>query len=221
MGKTRVASEISARLHPKTAVAILDLFLPELRAFDTGLLSLRIALGKRLGRGSFPLFDLGFAHYWQQTHPGTSRDRSAIPFLEESEILSNIVGSLATLPLVGGIMATVKLGNKAFESVRDYQILKSPVLAEALSLPIGELAKVLPELLALDLSACRPDERPLIIIDTFEALQSDKNLVDGSSAQRAARRRDELEVGIPWMDSAALLGARRSRHRRRDHREGI
>lgn len=182
VGKSRLMSQLISEMPESVAVGRLDFFLPEMRVFDTALLSLRKSLGAILGRSAFPRFDVAFAMYWQATHPGSATTRSQLPFLEESEILNDIVGEMAQIPWISGLIATAKLTTRAVDAIRRHRVLADPLIRELAESPPARLALLLPELFGADLAAVNDGPAVAIAVDSFEALANEPDLVDGSPA---------------------------------------
>jgi len=199
IGKSRLSMRI-AEDSPAAPSARIDFYLPELRGFDSALVAIRRQLGARLGRGSFPLFDVAFAHYWQQTRPGGGGKESQIPFLEESEILWDIASTFASVPIVGGLFATARAGTKAYDLISRHRLLANPALAGLSQWSAHEVGELLPELLGRDLSERRTQsERPIIYVDTYEALLQSPELVDGTSAAGWLERLIGSARGTTWV----------------------
>ena len=183
IGKSRLAARAHEELAASSPTARIDFYLPELRGLDSALMAIRRQLGKSLGKGAFPLFDLAFAHYWNLTHPVSAGHATQIPFLEESEILWDITSSFAAIPAVGALIAAFKAGSKVHEAVARHKVLKNPYIAGLAELDAHDAALVLPEYLGLDLSEQSSRvSRPVVLVETLEALAAGPDLVDGSAA---------------------------------------
>lgn len=200
IGKTRLSQRVEEALGSEHPSVRIDFYLPELRGFDSALMAIRRGLGAKLGRGAFPRFDLAYAHYWRLTHPGDAGQAAAIPFLEESEILSDIVTSFSTLPGIGAVVAAAKGAGMAYAWLHRHSMLKEPVVADIPTLDVHEIGIALPEFLGLDLAALphwKP--RPIIFVDTLEALMAGTELVDGESAGSWLEAAIASSHGTTWV----------------------
>jgi len=85
---------------PNVITATLDFDVPVHRQPDAALLSLRKAIGETCKAG-FPSFDLGYAVYWQKSHPDAPLGDDLKLLLEPSSLLSQLLDDSGKLPLIG------------------------------------------------------------------------------------------------------------------------
>ena len=179
--------------------ASLDLESPPSRRPDTGLLSLRLQLQDRAGI-RFPAFDVAYARYFTLTRPGMSlRDHHPELFREENEILEDLLGVagdvLAEIPGIGLAYKYLdRWGRRARAWWRERGL---EVLAGTDELKAHELLQELPKYFGADLCDAMfsnqgespPNHRkarPVILLDSYEALWRDSSNRSGYGALRRA-----------------------------------
>jgi len=167
-GKSRLLAEMrdraSERGHP---CALVDLQAPALRQVENALAAARAHLGAC--KIKFPRFDIGYAALWQRLHPHLRISREALPLVEHSDVLTDILDGASGVPVFG---TAVRLTDAAARRVRRWQWIKSDAtLGELDELSSGRLMEAVTFLFVRDLLAgVVPDSPPVLFIDAYEAL---------------------------------------------------
>ncbi len=209
-GKSALARECERILHRlreaapnmpnprRYAVAKVDFEDARLRRIDEALLSLRLQLSKTSGM-SFGAFDTAFARYFTLTNPGVDmRKRHPELFRGENELLNDLldwsevgveaVAEAASLA-VPGMNILYKYGARLTGKVRQWWDMRGKQVLRGLDdLHPDEIAENLPSYLGADICyAIAADEtlRPVILLDTYEALWRERGQKDGDAARRA------------------------------------
>lgn len=111
IGKSRLLREIKENHCGGARTALVDLQIPTMSQQEDALAALRVELGHQGVR--FDRFDIAYAVLWQRLHPHLQLSRTELPFIGESEILGNIVDSVAAVPIVGTAIGLMKLLDRA------------------------------------------------------------------------------------------------------------
>ncbi len=173
IGKSRLLSEFSKSLPESIPQATLDLQAPSLRQVDTALGGLRKQLARH--RINFARFDIAYSVYWQRFNPHLELSRKELPFIEQSQILSEIADSAVGLPLFATASSLVRLVSRAFSSTRRWATVREDsYLAGLDELPAENLGDALSYFFAHDIDQhARETSRGYVLfIDTHEALTS-------------------------------------------------
>ncbi len=125
----------------------------------------------------FPSFDIAYAFFWERTNPQTPLARADFPFLEEGDVLAEVIEAVGDVPGVGLVTkiprAVARLGRKtkAWWTKRGRADLQ-----ELASLGTDEILDRLPMFWAADLNAALAvtGERVVLFLDTYEALWEGK-----------------------------------------------
>ena len=172
---------------------------PASRAVHEALLSLRLQLAKS-GKVRFPAFDTAFARYFVLSSPGVNfRQRHPELFRRgESEILGDLVDWSETgiaevvegaKEVVPGLSLLYKYGSRLTGRAREWWERRGKTVLKGLDdLRTDELLEKLPTYLGADLCdaiKAAPSLRPVVILDTYEALWRDRGQRDGDAARRA------------------------------------
>jgi tetratricopeptide (TPR) repeat protein len=169
IGKSRLLRELRVRAPEGWRAAALDLQVPAMRQQEDALAVLRAELG---GQGvRFDRFDLAYAVLWQRIHPHLRISRETLPFVEESGILTEIVDSVAGLPVFGTALGLLKAAEKVTTDVRRRsRIRHDETLSSLDDLPNAEIVDAVTFLFAEDLRAASETRPYVLTIDTYEAL---------------------------------------------------
>lgn len=170
IGKSRLLRELTNRVAKSHRTATLDLQVPALRQPDAALAVLRAELGSQQVR--FDHFDVAYAVLWQRLHPHLKVSRRELPFVEHSDVLTEILDGVAGVPVFGTAVALLRLADAAPSSIRERRALgRSPILKQLDSLSNTELADAVTYLFAQDLRGATVDAKPYVLfIDAYEAL---------------------------------------------------
>ncbi|RKS79690.1 hypothetical protein BZB76_1165 [Actinomadura pelletieri DSM 43383] len=168
IGKSRLLQELGRRSAETHRTATLDLQVPAMRQQEDALAVLRVELGRQGVR--FDRFDIAYAVLWQRLHPHLRLSSKELPFVEESEALSQILDGAAGLPVFGTGVGLLRLFGKATSGRRQRQQIKSDAtLGQLDDLTNAELADAVTYLFAEDLRD--GSDRPYIVfVDAYEAL---------------------------------------------------
>ncbi|KQC34870.1 ATP-binding protein [Frankia sp. ACN1ag] len=169
IGKSRLLRELRVRAPEGWRTASLDLQVPAMRQQEDALAVLRAELG---GQGvRFDRFDLAYAVLWQRIHPHLRISRETLPFVEESGILTEIVDSVAGLPVFGTALGLLKAAEKVTgDARRRSRIRHDETLSSLDDLPNAEVVDAVTFLFAEDLRAASQRRPYVLTIDTYEAL---------------------------------------------------
>ncbi|MGP4026431.1 hypothetical protein [Actinomadura sp. 3N407] len=206
IGKSRLLQELG-RLSDRThRTATLDLQVPAMRQQEDALAVLRVELGRQGVR--FDRFDIAYAVLWQRLHPHLRLSPKELPFVDESEALSQIVDGAAGVPVFGTGVGLLRLLGKATAGRRQrHRIKADETLSQLDDLTNAELADAVTYLFAEDLRD--GSDRPhVIFVDAYEAL-----VPTGARPGRAASQdvwlRDliaQLDHGLVVVGSREPLG---------------
>lgn len=168
IGKSRLLQEIRQRCTETYRTATLDLQIPAMRQQEDALAVLRVELGRQGVR--FDRFDIAYAVLWQRLHPHLRLSSKDLPFVDESEALSQVLDGAAGVPVFGTGVGLMRLLGKATSGMRQRQRIKSDdTLSKLDDLTNAELADAVTYLFAEDLRD--GSDRPyVILIDAYEAL---------------------------------------------------
>ncbi|MFC9973144.1 AAA family ATPase [Spirillospora sp. NPDC127200] len=169
IGKSRLLRELAERVKTSRPVATLDLQVPAMRQQEDALAVLRVALGRQGVR--FDRFDIAYAVLWQRLHPHLRLTASQLPFISESEALSQVLDGAAGIPVFGTGVGLVRLMEKGATNARRRHLVKNdPTLASLDELGNSELADAVTFLFAEDLRAGSADRGYVVFVDAYEAL---------------------------------------------------
>ncbi|WP_157609966.1 aminoglycoside phosphotransferase family protein [Spirillospora albida] len=168
IGKSRLLQELCRRRTDTHRTATLDLQVPAMRQQEDALAVLRVELGRQGVR--FDRFDIAYAVLWQRLHPHLRLSRKELPFVEESEALTQIIDGAAGVPVFGTGVGLLRLLGKATTGMRQRQKIKADETLQQLDdLTNAELADAVTYLFAEDLR--EGSDRPYVIfVDAYEAL---------------------------------------------------
>jgi tetratricopeptide (TPR) repeat protein len=209
-GKTalcRKLRQILAEEDPRRAVwGHLDLEEVPFREPARGLLQLRKTL-RDSGRIKFTAFDVAIAAYWEKAYPTEGVGKALKDILADSE---GVLGSIADnapawLDLAQELPAGLGLGVKgllfARKKLKERGAKREFEALQGLeNLDSTQLLEKLPYFLGVDLCAhlvYEPDRPPVVFIDTYEALWSDKTDKTGLAAVETDEWVRELVAASP------------------------
>ena len=195
--RNEAAATATAGVERRLALAKVDFDDERLKRIDSALYSLRLQLAQSCGF-AFHTFDAAFVSYYRKTRPGIDV-AAEFPelFMGEKEGLTNlldvlddhlsVVTELASVALPGanliykwGMRLTGRL--KTWWSTRG-----NKVLAGIEQLTPEEILQKLPSYLGVDLCdgiAAKPSIRPVIFLDTYEALWRERGQKDALTDRR-------------------------------------
>ena len=179
IGKTALRRHLGQRLDTVTDVcwAVVDFEAPANREPGSALFLMRNEL-KRKYRFRFPLFDLAYALYWEQTHPQTPLAQADIPGLEEGDLLLDLLLAVEDVPGLGLLTkipkAVAKIGGKAMDWWRG----RENELRLFAGLEPQQMLEHLSMFWALDLqrALATTGEQVVLFLDTYEALWQGKRV---------------------------------------------
>ncbi|CNE70377.1 Uncharacterised protein [Mycobacterium tuberculosis] len=168
IGKSRLLQEIRQRCAETHRTATLDLQVPAMRQQEDALAVLRVELGRQGVR--FDRFDIAYAVLWQRLHPHLRLSSKELPFVDESEALSQVLDGAAGVPVFGTSVGLIRLLGKATSGMRQRQRIKSDdTLSRLDDLTNAELADAVTYLFAEDLRD--GSDRPyVVLVDAYEAM---------------------------------------------------
>lgn len=200
IGKSRLLREMARKLATQRIVGWLDLERPPLSQPDAALLTLRAQLVSQ--RVNFGDFDLAYAIWWQRTNPHRRLERSQLPLIEESEVLSGLIDSISGVPLVGTAFNLLRVADRLGGSTRRWvRIKRRDVLRTLDERPVDELIDALTFFFAEAVrTSVEEQSRPFVLlVDGYEAL-------DPHSRSRAYRATDGFLRDLGAQLSGSLVG---------------
>ncbi len=202
IGKSRLLQELGQRSAETHRTATIDLQVPAMRQQEDALAVLRVELGRQGIR--FDRFDIAYAVLWQRLHPHLRLSPKELPFVDESEALSQIIDGAAGVPVFGTGVGLLRLLGKATSGMRQRQRIKSDdTLSQLDDLTNAELADAVTSLFAEDLRD--GSDRPYVIfVDAYEAL-----VPASARSGRAAAQDVWLRDLIAQLDKGAVVVASR------------
>lgn len=202
IGKSRLLQELGQRSAETHRTATIDLQVPAMRQQEDVLAVLRVELGRQGIR--FDRFDIAYAVLWQRLHPHLRLSPKELPFVDESEALSQIIDGAAGVPVFGTGVGLLRLLGKATSGMRQRQRIKSDdTLSQLDDLTNAELADAVTYLFAEDLRD--GSDRPYVIfVDAYEAL-----VPASARSGRAAAQDVWLRDLIAQLDKGAVVVASR------------
>jgi tetratricopeptide (TPR) repeat protein len=207
IGKSRLLRELRDRARATHRTATLDLQIPAMRQQEDALSVLRVELGRQGVK--FDRFDIGYAVFWQRLHPHLRMSRTDLPFVEESEALTQILDNASGIPVFGTGVSLIRLAEKAAAGVRRRRRIRIDDTLRSLDeLSNIDLADAVTFLFAEDLRDASADKPYVIFVDAYEALVSTSKRV-GRAAALDAWLRDlivQLDRGLVVVASREPLG---------------
>ena len=194
---SRNEAAAEARSERRLALAKVDFDDERLKRIDSALYSLRLQLGQSTGF-AFHTFDAAFVSYYKKTRPGIDV-AAEFPelFKGEKEGLADLldvlddhlslVTDLASVALPGANLI-YKWGMRLSGRLKTWWSTRgNQVLAGIEKLTPEEILQKLPSYLGIDLCdgiAAKPSIRPVILLDTYEALWRERGQKDALTDRR-------------------------------------
>ncbi|GLZ08912.1 hypothetical protein Acsp03_63780 [Actinomadura sp. NBRC 104412] len=207
IGKSRLLQELKDRCSSTHRTATLDLQVPAMRQQEDALAVVRVEFGRQGMK--FDRFDIAYAVLWQRLHPHLRLSRNELPFVSESEALTQILDGAAGLPVFGTGVGLVKLVEKATTGARRRRRIKVDETLRSLDeLTNVELADAVTYLFAEDLREASTEKPFVLFIDAYEALVPTR-LRSGRAAGTDVWLRDlvaQLDRGLTVVASRERLG---------------
>lgn len=191
-------AEKKARSGKGLALARVDFDDERLKRIDSALYSIRLQLGQASGL-SFLTFDAAFVSYYRKTRPGIDV-AAEFPelFRGENEAFADLLDvlgdnlsmavDLASIALPGAGLI-YKWGSRLTGRLKNWWSTRgNEVLAGIENLTPDELLQKLPSFLGIDICdgiAAKPSLRPVIVLDTYEALWRERGQKDALTDRRA------------------------------------
>jgi tetratricopeptide (TPR) repeat protein len=152
-------------------------------------------------RLDFPTFDIAYAVYWQQLHPQTELTRRELPFLEEGELLTEIVDAVQEVPGVGLLTQIPRFIHRTSRRAQEWWVRRGQrSLARLRELKAFEIERLLPSYWALDLNAQAGERPAVLLLDTYELLRHGHPAEGGATAVDEWVRNWILELpGVAWV----------------------
>lgn len=169
IGKSRTLKEMSRRVEGRARVGLIDLQVPALRQPENALAVLRAQFGKQGVR--FDRFDIAYLVLWQRLNPHQPLSRSGIPFAEESDLVAQVAGDVAGLPVFGTAIGLLRLVESMSWSVRRARGLKRDhVLRQLDDLSLADVRDAVVFLFAEGLRDAPSVRTDVVFFDAYEAL---------------------------------------------------
>ncbi|ONH22009.1 aminoglycoside phosphotransferase [Pseudofrankia asymbiotica] len=169
IGKSRLLRELRVQVPAGWRAAALDLQVPAMRQQEDALAVLRVEFGKQGVR--FDRFDIAYAVLWQRIHPHLRISRESLPFVEESGVLTEIIDSVAGVPVFGTALGLLKAAERVTSDARRrHRISRDETLSSLDELPNAEVVDAVTFLFAEDLRDASASRPYVLTIDTYEAL---------------------------------------------------
>ncbi|MEL6614075.1 MAG: hypothetical protein AAFQ53_18415, partial [Bacteroidota bacterium] len=233
IGKSALIRELRRRLReerpadrPPAVHARVDFTDPENRLPTTALVRARSDLHRQ--GVPFLSFDIAFAHYWSLAYPHLPLSKSELRFLEEGEMLADLVDAAAEIPGLGLVSKIPRALGKTRKAFQTYWHKRGQEELRRIA-ALDDADKVVDWLYvfwAADVKAWlaeEPGRRAVLFLDTLEALgASDGGGVRGAApddwVREWAGHLDGVLVTIAgrqklrWLDRDASWGAMIEQH---------
>lgn len=171
IGKSRLCHEVARSEGDSRLVVTVDFEAASSRDPMGLALHLRSEL-KRKGANTADL-DIGIAAMWQRANPHLAMNKQTLPFIEQSDVLIDVVNSLGDAPLVGTAYNLIKLSLNLQQSAsRKWRITRTEELQRLDELSMSDLGLLLAYLLArvLDEESSKRSLPSVVVMDSYEAL---------------------------------------------------
>lgn len=169
IGKSRLLRELQDGCPDGVRTAVLDLQIPALRQQEDALAVMRVALGRQGVR--FDRFDIAYAVLWQRLHPHLQLSRADLPFVQESEVLTQILDVAGGGGMFGTALSLLRVLEMARGGVKKWHRIRSDATLKQLDhLPSSELIDSVTFLFSEDLRAASTDRLYVLFVDAYDAL---------------------------------------------------
>ncbi|MCT9934960.1 AAA family ATPase [Planotetraspora sp. A-T 1434] len=169
IGKSRLLREFEQRAQSSCMVATLDLQVPAHRQQEDALAVLRMQFGRQGVR--FDRYDIAYAVLWQRLHPHLGLTRRELPFVESSEVLTEVLDTAAGVPVFATAVGLIKLLDRGADARKRRRHLRTDeTLGQLDQLPGADLVDAVTYLFAEDLRLSRKSRPYLVVIDAYDAL---------------------------------------------------
>lgn len=156
----------------------IDFKVKQHRLMDNALIYMRTELSKKY-KMRFPLFDFAYAYYLKKVSPHIPLNNDSIPFLEQGELLSDVILTFEDIPMINIATSISKVIEKSYKFYRDWKTQKKlNQINDMYLMEANELYEKLPLYFIEDINNFLKDTKNQMIIfmDTYEALwDGDKN----------------------------------------------
>lgn len=155
---------------------VIDFEIKQHRESDNALIYLRSELSKKY-KIKFPLFDCAYAYYLKKTSPQIPLNNNSLPFLEEGDLVTDIITTFHDIPLVGIPTKLGMLLNKGYHKYTNWVTKKRiEEIVDIAAMDSKELLEYLPAYFAEDLLSFleKNNKQAVIFLDTYEALWENK-----------------------------------------------
>ncbi|RSN08334.1 aminoglycoside phosphotransferase [Nonomuraea sp. WAC 01424] len=169
IGKSRLLREFEQRAQSSCMVATLDLQVPAHRQQEDALAVLRMQFGRQGVR--FDRYDIAYAVLWQRLHPHLGLSRRELPFVQSSEVLTEVLDATSGVPVFATAVGLIKLLDRGADARKRRRHLRTDeTLGQLDQLPGADLVDAVTYLFAEDLRLGRKDRPYLVVIDAYDAL---------------------------------------------------
>ncbi len=183
IGKTALRRYLAEQLETKKDVcwATVNFENPDNRKAEQALFLARHALRRSpyFKPFRFPSFDVAYAVYWEKAHPQTALSKKELPFLDEGDLLADIVNTVEEVPGLGLLPKIAKSVHKLKNTTRAWWLKRGREELQALpGLEASQILDRLPMFWASDVAEQleRTGEKLVVFLDTYEALWEGKRL---------------------------------------------
>ncbi|MEN8904773.1 MAG: tetratricopeptide repeat protein [Clostridiales bacterium] len=149
----------------------------------------------------FPIFDYALMTHLKMSNPMIKHNTDEMPYIEESEFLSEVLGTLGDIPIVGLIPSILKLGLRGKQIIDKWSLnSKKDIIDDINGSSVIELQKKLPKYLACDIYdyLIKKNLRAVVFIDTYElALEENRLKAVGYLGEEWLNGDDGLIVNLP------------------------
>jgi tetratricopeptide (TPR) repeat protein len=169
IGKSRLLRELRQHHCGDARTTQLDLQIPSMRRQEDALAAMRAELA---GQGvGFDRFDIAYAVLWQRLHPHLRIARRELPFVDESEVLGELIDGAAGVPVVGTAVGLARLLDRASTARHRKQRIRTDATLHQLDeLNTADLVDAVTYLFAQDLREASKERPYVVFVDAYEAL---------------------------------------------------
>lgn len=175
IGKTSLRKKLQSQIEEKNKNIIwsaIDFEVKQHRENDNALIYIRTELSKKY-KIKFPLFDCAYTYYLKKTSPQIPLNNNSLQFLEEGDLVTDIITTFHDMPLIGIPTKIGMLLNKGFNKYTNWVTQKRiNQIIDMAAMDSKELLEYLPAYFAEDLLNFldKNNKKVIIFLDTYEAL---------------------------------------------------